>query len=79
IAGRPGIVPALILGYTANESKAGFLGGLLMAFVVGYAVLLVKKLKVPKWMEGLMPVLIIPCVVTFVCGMLFLMIFSPPL
>lgn len=79
IAGRPAIVPALILGYTANETKAGFLGGLLIAFVIGYAVIFVKKWKVPNWMQGLMPVLIIPSLVTLVCGMLFLMVFSPPL
>ncbi len=79
IAGRPAIVPALILGYTANETKAGFLGGLLVAFVIGYGVNWVKKWKVPSWMQGLMPVLVIPVIVTLVSGMLFLMIFSPPL
>ncbi|EQC79703.1 PTS fructose IIC component [Enterococcus sp. HSIEG1] len=30
-------------------------------------------------MQGLMPVLVIPVIVTLVSGMLFLMIFSPPL
>lgn len=79
VAGRPAIVPALILGYTANESKAGFLGGLLVAFLVGHGVNFMKKWKVPSWMQGLMPVLIIPVIATLVCGMLFLMLFSPPL
>lgn len=79
IAGRPAIVPALILGYVANETKAGFLGGLLIAFIVGYATNWVKHWKMPKWLQGLMPVLIIPSLVTFMCGMLFLMIVSPPL
>ena len=36
IAERPGIVPGFVIGYAANQSKAGFLGGLLMAFVIGY-------------------------------------------
>lgn len=79
IAGRPAIVPGLILGFVATETKAGFIGGLLLAFVIGYFVNLIKKAKVPSWMQGLMPVLIIPVVTSFVIGMLFLLLLSPPL
>ena len=61
IAERPGIVPGFIIGYAANQSKAGFLGGLLMAFVIGYFIQWMKTWKLPKWMVGLMPVMIIPC------------------
>ena len=35
MAGRPGLVPGLIIGYCSAQSKAGFLGGLLMAFIIG--------------------------------------------
>ena len=42
-------------------------------------ILWMKTWKVPKWMSGLMPVLIIPVVTTFVCGMLFLCVFCQPL
>ncbi len=79
IAGRPGIVPGLIIGYACTMSKAGFLGGLLMGFVIGYFVLWLKTWKVPKWFAGLMPVMIIPVLATLVCGMLFLCIFCKPL
>lgn len=79
IAGRPGIVPGLILGYVATETKAGFIGGLLLAFIIGHFVNYMKTWKVPSWMRGLMPVLIIPVISTLLCGMVFLMIFSPPL
>jgi len=79
IAGRPGIVPAFIIGYACNMSKAGFLGGLLMGFIVGYFILWMKTWKVPKWCAGLMPVLIIPVVATLICGMLFLCVFCKPL
>ena len=38
ISGRPGIVPGLVIGYCSAQSKAGFLGGLLMAFIIGWFV-----------------------------------------
>jgi len=79
IAGRPGIVPGLIIGYTCSISKAGFLGGLLMGFIIGYFILWIKTWKVPKWFVGLMPVLVIPVLSTIVCGMLFLCVFCKPL
>lgn len=66
IAERPGIVPGFIVGYVCTMSKAGFLGGLLMGFVIGYFILWMKTWKLPKWGAGLMPVLIIPVLATFV-------------
>ena len=79
IAERPGIVPGFIIGYVCTMSKAGFLGGLLMGFVIGYFLLWMKTWKLPKWGQGLMPVLIMPVLTTFVCGMLFLCVFMQPL
>ncbi|EOH90440.1 PTS system, Fru family, IIC component [Enterococcus asini ATCC 700915] len=79
IAGRPAIVPGLILGYVATETKAGFIGGLLVAFIIGYLVNQIKKWNLPKSFQGLMPVLIIPVLCTLLAGMLFLMVLSPPL
>jgi PTS system fructose-specific IIC component len=79
MAGRPAIVPGLLVGFVSTETKAGFIGGLISAFIVGFVVNFVKKRKVPKWMQGLMPVLVIPVVCTFICGMLFLVVLSQPL
>ena len=79
IAERPGIVPGFVIGYVCTQSKAGFLGGLLMGFVIGYFILWMKTWRLPKWGAGLMPVLIIPVVSTFVCGMLFLCVFAQPM
>lgn len=79
IAGRPGIVPGVVIGYCSAQSKAGFLGGLLMAFIIGSFVNWMKTWKLPKWCVGLMPVMFIPVIATFVCGMIFLSIFSIPL
>ena len=79
IAGRPGIVPGIVIGYCSSQSKAGFLGGLLMAFIIGGFVNWMKKWKMPKWCEGLKPVMFIPVLSTLVCGMIFLCVFSIPL
>lgn len=79
IAGRPGIVPGVVIGYCSAQSKAGFLGGLLMAFIIGFFVNWMKSWKLPKWCVGLMPVMFIPVISTFVCGMIFLCVFSIPL
>ena len=79
ISGRPGIVPGLVIGYCSSQSKAGFLGGLLMAFIIGWFVNWMKTWKLPKWCEGLMPVMFIPVLSTLACGMIFLCVFSIPL
>lgn len=61
IADKPGIAPGVIIGLIANEIEAGFIGGILGGFVVGYLVLgIIKYIKVPKSMQGLMPIMIIP-------------------
>lgn len=76
---RPGIVPGFILGYTANQAKAGFLGAMLMAFIVGWLVNVFKKAKLPQALMGLMPVLFIPVFVTLIAGALFFMILIKPM
>lgn len=76
---RPGIVPGFIIGYTANQAKAGFIGALLMGFFIGWLVNQMKKAKLPQSLRGLMPVLIIPVVVTLVSGVLFFAIVCKPM
>ncbi|WP_361344550.1 PTS transporter subunit EIIC, partial [Streptomyces sp. NPDC021562] len=71
IADRPGIAPGLLMGLIANAIGAGFLGGMLGGFIVGYFVLFLKNnLKVPRWAEGLMPMMIIPLISSLVVGLL---------
>lgn len=79
ICGRPGIVPGIVIGYASAQSKAGFVGGLIMGFAIGYFINWMKTWKMPKWCAGLMPVMIIPVLSTFVCGMLFLIILMRPM
>jgi PTS system fructose-specific IIC component len=62
IADRPGFAPAMVGGFLAYNSKAGFLGGLIAGFLGGYVVLFLKKVfsKLPQSLESLKPVLIYP-------------------
>lgn len=70
IADKPGIAPALLVGFIASDIKAGFLGGIIGGFFVGYFVNLLKKMlkNVPAAAKGLVPILIIPLIATFVCS-----------
>ncbi|CAG8999647.1 MAG: PTS system fructose-specific EIIB'BC component [Candidatus Celerinatantimonas neptuna] len=72
IADRPAIAPAMIGAYIANdptflETKTGgsFLAALLIAFIVGYFVLLLKRIPWPKFIQPSVPILIIPVISTF--------------
>ncbi len=80
IADRPGIAPGLLMGTIANSIGAGFLGGMLGGYVVGYFVLFLKNnLKVPRWAEGLMPMMIIPLIASLVCGLLMYFVIGVPI
>lgn len=80
IADRPGIGPGLFMGLIANAIGAGFLGGMLGGYLVGFFVLLlVKYLKVPKWAQGLMPMMIIPLLATLSIGLLMFFVVGVPI
>lgn len=80
IAYCPGIGPGLFMGLIANAIGAGFLGGMLGGYLVGFFVLLlVKYLKVPKWAQGLMPMMIIPLLATLSIGLLMFFVVGVPI
>ena len=80
ISDRPGIVPGFAIGFFAGgPTKTGFLGALLMGFLIGYFVEWMKSWKMPKPLRGLMPVLIIPGIATAVDTFVFFGIFMRPL
>lgn len=80
IADRPGIAPALIIGFLCNEIKTGFIGGMIGGFLVGYVVLAIKKyVKLPASMQGLMPIMIIPVLSTLICGIAIATIIGKPI
>jgi PTS system fructose-specific IIC component len=61
IADRPGFAPGLIVGFVCGQIHTGFIGGMLGGFLVGYTVLLLKHyIRLPKSMQGLMPIMVLP-------------------
>ncbi|KRF65478.1 PTS fructose transporter subunit IIC [Bacillus sp. Soil768D1] len=80
ISDRPGIVPGLIVGFICAQINAGFIGGMLGGFLVGYVVIGIKKyVKLPKSMQGLMPILVIPFLATLMCGLCIFLIIGQPI
>ncbi|MEY8292809.1 fructose-specific PTS transporter subunit EIIC [Carnobacteriaceae bacterium 52-44] len=86
IADKPAIAPAMIGAYIANdpeflgtESGGGFIAAIIVAFIVGYFVKLLKKIKWPKIIEPIVPIMVIPFITT---GLIFLIVFyliGPPM
>ncbi|MGX6962480.1 PTS fructose transporter subunit IIC [Vagococcus xieshaowenii] len=79
IGNRPAIAPALAIGLLSQEIKAGFIGGMLGGFLIGYMVKWIKTWKVPSWLTGMVPILIIPVFVTLTVGALFQFVLGAPI
>ncbi|PWJ50217.1 PTS system D-fructose-specific IIA component (F1P-forming), Frc family /PTS system D-fructose-specific IIB component (F1P-forming), Frc family /PTS system D-fructose-specific IIC component (F1P-forming), Frc family [Quadrisphaera granulorum] len=79
IADRPGIAPGFTAGAVAVFTGAGFLGGLVGGVLAGLVAYAFSRLDVPKWLRGLMPVMIIPLVASIVAGGLMFLFLGRPL
>lgn len=85
IAGKPGLIPGLIVGYIANTPfgdshvQTGFLGAMLMGVLSGYMAKWIKKWKVPNNLKAIMPILVIPIISTFVISMIYFYIIAEPI
>jgi PTS system fructose-specific IIC component len=80
IADRPGIAPGMIGGLLANTVGAGFLGAIIAGFFAGYLTLwLNNSLKLPKNLQGLKPVLILPVLTVLVVGLAMIYLIGPPM
>ncbi|MGB5445755.1 MAG: fructose-specific PTS transporter subunit EIIC [Psychromonas sp.] len=80
IADRPGLAPGLIGGMLASSSGTGFLGGIVAGFIAGYsAKYIAKKVILPKSMEALKPILIIPLFATLITGLLMIYVVGAPM
>ncbi|UHA60048.1 PTS fructose transporter subunit IIABC [Metabacillus litoralis] len=85
IADRPGLVPGMIGGYIAangsfygSEAGAGFIGGIIAGFLAGYIALAIKKIKVPKAVQPVMPIIFIPIISSVIVGLLFIFVIGAP-
>jgi len=93
IADRPGIAPGFIVGGLAMNifnvtdggdpatglPATGFLGAIVGGVLAGVIALWIARWKVPSWMRGLMPVLIIPLVTSVVAGLLMIVVLGKPI
>ncbi|MCT9144942.1 PTS fructose transporter subunit IIC, partial [Streptomyces violarus] len=86
IGDRPALVPGMIGGWIANtgelyDSKAGagFIGAIVTGFLAGYLVLWIKKVKVPKFAQPIMPIIVIPIVATTALGLFFIYVIGKPI
>lgn len=79
IADRPGIAPGFVMGLAANEIGAGFLGGIVGGLLAGLLAGWIADREVPRWLAGLMPVVIIPLVTTLVVGLAMILVLGEPL
>ena len=78
IADRPGIAPGFTAGAVAGFMGAGFLGGLVGGLLAGWIAHLIGQWSVPRWLRGLMPVVIIPLLASIVAsGLMFLVLGGP--
>lgn len=85
ISGKPALIPAMVLGFVANNPigpdgiQTGFLGAMILGVTVGYLVKWCKTWKVPPTIRTIMPILIIPIFVTFVVGMIYIYVIAAPI
>lgn len=85
ISGKPALIPAMVLGFVANNPigpdgiQTGFLGAMILGVAAGYLVKWCKTWKVPPTIRTIMPILIIPIFVTFVVGMIYIYVIAAPI
>ena len=85
IGSKPALAPGFILGYVANnpigsqEISTGFLGALILGFLVGYFVKWMKGWKVPEVLKPMMPTFFIPLLTTLVVGVFYVYIMTVPI
>ena len=79
IADRPGIAPGMIGGMIASTIGSGFLGGIAAGFLAGYSVKWMSDhIRLPRTLDGLKPVLILPLLGTLVVGLLMYFVVGEP-
>nr|WP_044642308.1 fructose-specific PTS transporter subunit EIIC [Risungbinella massiliensis] len=86
IADRPGLAPGMIGGFIAangsfynSEAGAGFLGGIVAGFLAGYIAKAIKSLKVPKVIQPIMPILVIPLFTSLIVAAIFIYVLGTPI
>ncbi|MGW7024557.1 fructose-specific PTS transporter subunit EIIC [Streptomyces decoyicus] len=87
IGDRPALVPGMIGGWIAThgelygmkDASAGFIGGIVTGFLAGYLVVWIKKVRVPRFAQPIMPIIVIPIVATSALGLFFIYVLGKPI
>jgi len=79
IADRPGIAPGFVAGAIAVTMNAGFIGGIIGGLLAGVIAWWLGSLDVPRWLRGLMPVVIIPLLGSIVASGLMILFLGRPI
>ena len=79
IADRPGIAPGFTAGAVAVFVGGGFIGGIVGGLIAGFTALWISRIDAPRWLRGLMPVVIIPLFASLVVGLLMFLLLGRPL
>jgi fructose PTS system EIIBC or EIIC component len=79
IADRPGIAPGFTSGFIAAQIGAGFIGGIVGGLLAGVVAHWIASFQVPRFVRGLMPVVIIPLFATLISGGLMYIVLGRPL
>ena len=79
LADRPGIAPGFVAGAVSGVTGAGFIGAIIGGLLGGFVAYWFTRLNPPRWLRGLMPVVIIPLVGSLVAGGLMYVVLGRPL
>lgn len=79
LADRPGIAPGFVAGAVAGVTGAGFIGAIVGGLLGGLVAYGFTRLNPPRWLRGLMPVVIIPLVGSLIAGGLMYVVLGRPL
>jgi PTS system fructose-specific IIC component len=79
IADRPGIAPGFVAGAVAVLMNAGFIGGIIGGLLAGFVAWWLGRLNPPRWLRGLMPVVIIPLIASIVASGLMILFLGRPI
>lgn len=79
IADRPGIAPGFVAGAIAVTMNAGFIGGIIGGLLAGFVAWWLGRLNAPRWLRGLMPVVIIPLLGSIIASGLMVLFLGRPI
>ena len=84
IADKPGIAVGMLGGFLAGDpwnvgQASGFIGGIIAGLLAGYIVLLLKRIRLPRHFESIVPTLIIPLVGMILEGLIMFYVVGAPL